>query len=77
MLRLFFMTSVICAVIAQAAVSRIDMTERADLPIGGYERIGGKAYFAIDPKLAANKAIVDVHWRREILRVQSNSPPIF
>src|SRR6188768_1294509 len=49
-----------CALIVQGAVTNVEVTERADLPIAGYERIGGKIHFAIDPKLAANKAVVDV-----------------
>src|SRR3954467_6700580 len=45
---------------AQAAVTRIEVVERSDLPIPGYERINGKIHFAVDPKLPANKIIVDL-----------------
>ena len=45
---------------SQAAVTRVEVAERVDLPIDGYERIAGKVYFAVDPKLPANKAIVDI-----------------
>lgn len=43
-----------------AAVTHVEVLERADLPVAGYERIGGKLHFAIDPKLPANKMIVDL-----------------
>ncbi len=46
---------------------RIELSERSDVldgksfgAAGPYERMIGKAYFAVDPKLAANKIIVDV-----------------
>jgi len=48
------------AVLASAAITSIDITERADLPVAGYERVTGKVHFALDPKLAANRAIVDL-----------------
>ena len=44
----------------QAAVTRVEVTERVSLPVNDYERIAGKVYFAVDPKLAANKSIVDL-----------------
>jgi hypothetical protein len=46
--------------LAQAAVTRVEVTQRVDIPIVNYEQVTGKAYFAVDPKLAANKIIVDV-----------------
>ncbi len=45
---------------AQAAVTRVEITERADLPVAGFERISGKLHFALDPKLPANKNVVDL-----------------
>jgi Alpha/beta hydrolase domain len=48
------------AVVSQAAVTRVDVTARTDVPGTNYEQITGKVYFAVDPKLAANKIIVDV-----------------
>lgn len=48
------------AALTQAAVTRVEVTEHADLPVAGYERITGKLHFAVDPKLAANRAIVDL-----------------
>jgi hypothetical protein len=49
------------AALAQAAVTRVEIVERADLPMAGFERISGKLHFALDPKLAASKQIVDLH----------------
>src|SRR5579864_4208724 len=46
------------AALVQAAVTRVEVTEKAGL--GAYERIAGKVYFAVDPKLPANRAIVDI-----------------
>ncbi len=48
------------AALAQAAVTRVEITDRANLPIANYEQITGKVYFAVDPKLPANKIIVDL-----------------
>src|SRR5260370_39369938 len=44
----------------RAAVTRVEIASRADYSIGNYERITGKVYFAVDPKLAANQIITDV-----------------
>lgn len=53
--------------LAFAGVVRIEVTERSDvLPSAAakdappYERIVGKAYFAVDPKLPANRSISDI-----------------
>ncbi len=43
---------------AFAAVTRVDVTERSNE--SGYECIAGKAYFAVDPKLAPNRIIADI-----------------
>jgi len=49
------------AVTAGAAVTRVEIIERGELPAyPGYERIVGKIHFAIDPKLAANRIITDI-----------------
>ena len=46
---------------ASAAVTRVEITERGELPaFPGYERIVGKIHFAVDPKLAANRIIADI-----------------
>src|SRR4051812_18329994 len=50
-----------------AGVVRIEVTERSDVVASAaakdapaYERIVGKAYFAVDPKLPANRLISDI-----------------
>jgi hypothetical protein len=45
---------------ASAAVTRVEIQSRADLPIENYERLAGKVYFAVDPKLPANQIITDI-----------------
>ena len=52
---------------ASAAFLRLEVSERTDVldgqPFGNtgpYERIAGRAYFAVDPKLAANQIITDI-----------------
>ena len=44
-----------------AAVTKVDISERIDLPVAGAERLAGKVHFALDPKNAANRAIVDLY----------------
>jgi hypothetical protein len=46
--------------LASAGVTRVEIASRSDLPIDNYERVTGKVYFAVDPKLAANKIIADI-----------------
>lgn len=53
--------------ILSAGLLRLEVSERTDVlegrPFGNtgpYERIVGKAYFAVDPKLAANQIITDI-----------------
>src|SRR5580700_2177280 len=48
------------AAFAHAAVTRVEVAQRVDLPLINYEQITGKVYFAVDPKLPANKIIVDL-----------------
>jgi hypothetical protein len=43
-----------------AAVTKVEISERLDLPVAGAERLAGKVHFALDPKNAANKIIVDL-----------------
>ncbi len=59
-LRHIFALGFVIAALAPAAVTRVEITERADLPVTGFERISGKLHFALDPKLPANKIIVDL-----------------
>ena len=49
-----------CLTLSQAAVTRVEVAERVDLPVDGYERIAGKVYFAVDPNLPANRVIADI-----------------
>ena len=58
MLRRVFAFTALFAAFLQAAVTRVDVAEKVDL--AGYERIAGKVYFAVDPKLPANRAIADI-----------------
>src|SRR5437868_3355435 len=52
--------------VLSAAVTRVEISERSDVlngnsfAAGPYERLVGKAYFAIDPKLPANQIIRDI-----------------
>ena len=48
------------AALAQAAVTRVEVTQRTDMPQFNYQQITAKVYFAVDPKLPANKIIVDL-----------------
>ena len=50
----------LCVSVSWSAVTRIEVLKREDLPVPGYERIAGKLHFALDPKLPANKQIVDL-----------------
>ena len=60
--RVFASTAVFaaCITLSQAAVTRVEVAERVDVPVDGYERIAGKVYFAVDPKLPANRSIIDL-----------------
>lgn len=56
------------AALAPAALVRIEVEERSDVldgrpfgRAGAYERIVGKAFFAVDPKLPANRVIAGLH----------------
>src|SRR5262245_25230117 len=51
---------ILCATLAHAAVTRVEVATRADIPGFNYEKITGKVYFAVDPKLAANRKIADI-----------------
>jgi hypothetical protein len=43
-----------------AAVTRVEVAERTDVLDGAYERVVGKVYFAVDPKLSPNRIIADI-----------------
>ena len=46
--------------IIHAAVTRVEISQRADVPIVDYQQLSGKIYFAVDPKLPANRIITDI-----------------
>ena len=48
----------LAACAAFAGVTRVEVTERNN--DSGYERVVGKIYFAVDPKLAPNRIIADI-----------------
>src|SRR6266446_10444578 len=55
-----FCFAVLLGSLAQAAVTRVEVADRQDLASFGYERLTGKAYFAVDPKLPANRIVADI-----------------
>jgi hypothetical protein len=44
-----------------AAVVRVEITERANIPQSEYEQLSGRLHFEIDPKLPQNAIIADVN----------------
>ncbi len=57
----------VCAGAAPGALLRVEVEERSDVlggrpfgASGAYERIQARAYFAVDPKAPANRAIADI-----------------
>ncbi len=48
------------ATAAQADVTRFEIRSRAPVGNSGYEKIIGTAYFAVDPRAAANQVIADI-----------------
>ena len=48
------------ATVAQADVTRFEITSRAPVGSSGYEKIVGVAHFAVNPKVAANGIIADI-----------------
>src|SRR5579864_6156501 len=67
MLKRASILAVCLAGLAQGALVRIELSERSDVlggksfgPAGPYERLIGKAYFAVDPANPANRIISDI-----------------
>jgi hypothetical protein len=67
MLRRTLLLSLCVCSLSWAALLRIEVSSRTDVldgksfgPAGPYERIVGKAYFAVDPNLPANRIITDI-----------------
>jgi len=75
MLRRTFVIFALFAAFLQAAVTRVEVTEKVGF--AEYERIAGKVYFAVDPKLAANRAIADIDLAPRNAAGLSSSPPTF
>lgn len=50
----------VSGVLASAEVTRVEIATRTDVGASGYEKIVGTVHFAIDPKLAGNRVIVDL-----------------
>jgi hypothetical protein len=46
--------------VSRAEVTRVEITTRADVGISGYEKIVGTIHFAVDPKAARNRVVVDL-----------------
>ena len=67
MLKKTFLLALCLAPALPAGLLRIELSERSDVlagksfgAAGPYERLVGKAYFAVDPKLPANQIVVDI-----------------
>ena len=67
MLKKIFVLAMCLAPAMPAGLLRIELAERSDVlggkafgAAGPYERLIGRAYFAVDPKLPANKIISDI-----------------
>src|ERR1700680_1332515 len=67
MLKNLFLLALCLAPAMSAGLLRIEFSERSDVPaekhcgwVGPYERLVGKAYFAVDPKLPANQIVCDI-----------------
>jgi hypothetical protein len=67
MVKRAWILSICIPALLPAALLRIEVSERSDVldgkafaSAGPYERIVGKAYFAVDPNLPANKIITDI-----------------
>jgi len=63
-----------------AEVVRVEVKNRADLlsgktfgSVGGYEKLSGKIYFAVDPANSANRTIVDIDKSHRNLRLSTAS----
>ena len=46
--------------LARAEVTRVEISQRAEIGASGYEKITGTIHFAVDPKLAVNRVIADL-----------------
>ena len=67
MLKKIFVLGLCLAPALPGGLLRIELSERSDVlggksfgPVGPYERLVGKAFFAVDPKLPANQIVCDI-----------------
>jgi hypothetical protein len=67
MLKNLFLLALCLAPATSAGLLRIELSERSDVlagkpfgSVGPYERLVGKAYFAVDPRLPANQIVCDI-----------------
>src|SRR5438552_5839925 len=67
MLKKIFVLALCLAPAMSAGLLRIELSERSDVlagksfgSVGPYERLVGKAYFAVDPKAPANQIVCDI-----------------
>src|SRR5580704_12327391 len=67
MLKKIFALALCLAPAMPAGLLRIELSERSDVlggksfgSVGPYERLVGKAFFAVDPKLPANQIVCDI-----------------
>ena len=67
MIRRFLLLVSLLSPLSYGAVTRVEITDRGDVlqgasfgSTGAYERIAGKVYFSVDPKLAPNRIIADI-----------------
>lgn len=56
----FLASLCLASLTTHAAVMRVEITERSNIPKSGYEQITGKLHFEIDPKLPGNAVIADM-----------------
>jgi hypothetical protein len=58
----FLIILLLCTVtsLLSGAVTKIEITDKADLANGSYELVAGKVYFAVDPALAPNRIVQDI-----------------
>jgi len=66
----------------RAEVMRVEISSRQDVlggkafgTVGAYEKLSGKVYFAVDPKLPANRGIVDIDLAPRNAASRSTSRP--
>lgn len=59
-MRRLLLPLLLASTVANARVTRVEITERTDIARGAYERLIGKVYFALDPANPHNRVVVDL-----------------